>query len=33
MIQFGIINYTHTWYDPKGGIGPKEFAAWRSNCS
>jgi len=26
MIMFGIINYTYTWYDPKGGIGPKEFA-------
>jgi len=26
MIMFGIINYTYTWYDPKGGIDPKEFA-------
>jgi len=26
MMLFGIINYTYTWYDPKGGIGPKEFA-------
>jgi AcrR family transcriptional regulator len=26
MILFGIINFTYTWYDPKGGIGPKEFA-------
>jgi len=26
MILFGIINYTYTWYDPKGGIGPREFA-------
>lgn len=26
MILFGIINYTYTWYDPDGGIGPKEFA-------
>lgn len=26
MILFGIINYTYTWYDPKRGIGPKEFA-------
>ena len=25
-IPFGIINYTYTWYDPKGGIGPQEFA-------
>jgi AcrR family transcriptional regulator len=26
MILFGIINYTYTWYDAKGGIGPQEFA-------
>lgn len=26
MILFGIINYTYTWYDPKGGVGPQEFA-------
>lgn len=26
MILFGIINYTYTWYDPKGGIDPREFA-------
>jgi hypothetical protein len=26
MILFGIINYTYTWYDSKGGIGPQEFA-------
>jgi AcrR family transcriptional regulator len=26
MILFGIINFTYTWYDPQGGIGPKEFA-------
>src|SRR3981081_383214 len=26
MIMFGIINFTYTWYDPKGGVGPKEFA-------
>jgi AcrR family transcriptional regulator len=26
MILFGIINYTYTWYDPKGGIAPQEFA-------
>src|SRR5260370_27054650 len=26
MILFGIINYTYTWYDPKGGIGPQDFA-------
>jgi AcrR family transcriptional regulator len=26
MILFGIINYTYTWYDPRGRVGPKEFA-------
>lgn len=26
MMLFGIINYTYTWYDAKGGIGPREFA-------
>src|SRR5204863_1276152 len=26
MILFGIINFTYTWYDPKGGVGQKEFA-------
>ncbi|MGO9361651.1 MAG: TetR/AcrR family transcriptional regulator [Xanthobacteraceae bacterium] len=26
MILFGIINYTYTWYDPHGGVGPDEFA-------
>jgi AcrR family transcriptional regulator len=26
MMLFGIINYTYTWYDPKGGISPGEFA-------
>lgn len=26
MMLFGIINYTYTWYDPKGGVGPREFA-------
>ncbi len=32
MILFGIINYTYTWYDPKGVIGPNS-PIWRSNCS
>ena len=26
MMLFGIINFTYTWYDPKGAIGPQEFA-------
>ena len=26
MMLFGILNFSHTWYDPKGGIGPGDFA-------
>jgi AcrR family transcriptional regulator len=26
MMLFGTLNFSHTWYDPKGGIGPAEFA-------
>jgi AcrR family transcriptional regulator len=26
MMLFGILNFSHTWYDPKGGVDPKEFA-------
>ncbi|HMM88055.1 TetR/AcrR family transcriptional regulator [Bradyrhizobium sp.] len=26
MMLFGTLNFSHTWYDPKGGIGPSEFA-------
>jgi AcrR family transcriptional regulator len=26
MMLFGIINYTYTWYDPTGGIKPKQLA-------
>ena len=26
MMLFGIINYTFTWYDPKGPVGPQEYA-------
>ncbi|MCC8967459.1 TetR/AcrR family transcriptional regulator [Bradyrhizobium sp. Pear76] len=26
MMLFGILNFSHTWYDPKGGVDPGEFA-------
>jgi hypothetical protein len=26
MMLFGILNFSHTWFDPKGGISPTEFA-------
>lgn len=26
MMLFGIINYTFTWYDPKGSVPPEEYA-------
>lgn len=26
MMLFGVLNFSHTWYDPKGDIAPKEFA-------
>lgn len=26
MMLFGTLNFSHTWYDPNGGIGPGEFA-------
>lgn len=26
MMLFGILNFSHTWYDPAGSIGPTEFA-------
>jgi AcrR family transcriptional regulator len=26
MMLFGILNFSHTWYDPAGGIGPTDFA-------
>lgn len=26
MMLFGMINYTYTWYDPSGPVGPDEFA-------
>jgi AcrR family transcriptional regulator len=26
MMLFGILNFSHTWYDPKGDIAPQEFA-------
>jgi AcrR family transcriptional regulator len=26
MMLFGILNFSHTWYDPEGGVDPREFA-------
>ena len=26
MMLFGILNFSYTWYDPKGGVDPEEFA-------
>jgi len=26
MIYFGMINWTHTWFDPKGALGAQEIA-------
>jgi len=26
MMLFGMLNFSHTWYDPKGDIAPTEFA-------
>ncbi|SDN40569.1 TetR/AcrR family transcriptional regulator [Afipia sp. GAS231] len=26
MMLFGILNFSHTWYDPTGSIDPEEFA-------
>jgi len=26
MMLVGIVNYTFTWYDPKGSVSPKQFA-------
>lgn len=26
MMLFGIINYTFTWYDPEGPVGPQNYA-------
>ena len=26
MTLFGMLNFSHTWYDPKGDIEPTEFA-------
>lgn len=27
MMLIGMINYTYVWYDPKGPVGPEEYAA------
>ena len=26
MLLFGMINWTHTWFDPKGALQPGEIA-------
>ena len=26
MMFMGMINYTYLWYDPKGPVGPAEYA-------
>lgn len=26
MMLFGMLNFSHTWYDPRGDIAPQEFA-------
>lgn len=26
MMLFGMLNFSHTWSDPKGDVEPKEFA-------
>lgn len=26
MMLLGILNFSYTWYDPKGGVDPQEFA-------
>ena len=26
MMLLGMLNFSHTWYDPKGDIAPQEFA-------
>lgn len=31
MMLFGIINYTFTWYDPKGPVPPQEYAQMTSD--
>lgn len=31
MMLFGIINYTFTWYDPKGPVSPQEYAEMTSD--
>lgn len=31
MMLFGIINYTFTWYDPKGPVPPQEYADITAN--
>ncbi len=31
MLFFGMLNWTHTWYDPKGPVKPEAFARMASD--
>ncbi|WP_137388537.1 TetR/AcrR family transcriptional regulator [Rhodoligotrophos defluvii] len=31
MMLFGIINYAHIWFDPKGAVSPQEYADMTSD--
>ncbi len=31
MLFFGMLNWTHTWYDPSGPVAPAKFAAMASD--
>lgn len=33
MLYFGMINWTHTWFDPKGPVTPNEIAELAANLT